>query len=62
MARSNRKRFAGLLLRHARRDRSENRMSLAQPPLSTKFRRKTMPSGTIYECRPDGWRWVGFKV
>ena len=26
------------------------------------FKRKRSMDGTIYECRPDGWRKVGYKV
>jgi hypothetical protein len=58
MARSNKTRFPGLLKRVMRKSGSPRKATA----LSEKFRRVRMPSGTIYECRPDGWRWVGFKV
>ena len=57
---SNKTRFPGLLRRDMVRRRKPMRYQIQS--LAEKYPRKTMPSGTIYECRPDGWRWVGFKV
>ncbi len=60
-------RFPGLLQRHIDAKRKRRFVDTGKsyqpiPPLSTKYRRIKYSDGSIYEKRPDGWRFVGFKA
>jgi len=59
--------YPGLLQRHIDAKRKRRFVDTGKsyqptPPLSTKYRRIKYSDGSIYEKRPDGWRFVGFKA